>query len=119
MSCESNAFASAVAVCGNRSLLIHTTRSRRATINVGGSKRIYSITTTYVAAIASTGNTSAAIRQTSRRMSRTALRQFRLQMTRVFEMRDERRSHLHELRLQFFVLRARNERLVERVEHAF
>jgi hypothetical protein len=52
-------------------------------------------------------------------MSRTALRKFRLQMTRVFEMRDKRRSHLHEQRLQLLVLRARNKRLVERVEHAF
>src|SRR5262245_6684203 len=45
------------------------------------------------------------------------LLQRRLNVLGVFEMRNERRAHLHEERLQFGVLRAWNQRLVHGIEH--
>ena len=41
----------------------------------------------------------------------------RLQALGVLEMRDERRPHLHQQSLQLLIRGARNQRLVERVEH--
>ena len=40
-----------------------------------------------------------------------------LQTLRVLEVRDEGRTHLDEQRLEFLVRRARNQRLVERIDH--
>src|SRR6476620_6317176 len=119
MLCESNAFEAALAVWGNKSLFIHTTRSPGRTVSVAGSKRIRSITMTCVA-----GSASVALQDTASATARiiarstTALAQFALQMLRMLQVRDKRGPHLDEERLQLSVLRARNQGLVERAQNA-
>ncbi len=113
------------------SLLTHTTRSPRFTLKFGGLNCMFSIATTYVfgAAIAFAGS-DASIAQASavllsaalpgaRRRLTTAFLQRRLQMLRVFQMRDEGGPDLYEQRFQLFVLRTRNQRFIERIEHVF
>src|SRR5438093_863353 len=120
-----------VAVCGNGSLLIHTTRSPRCTVSVSGVKRVPSIVTVWVFGAASTPETAlAATAQTATTTAKRTVRRVlaivvstvsrflrhgRLQFLRVLEVRDESWPYLDHQRLQLLVLGVRNERLVERI----
>jgi hypothetical protein len=101
-------------------LLIHTMRSPRFTVKLGGLNCMFSIVTTWlVGAAALAGNAlklAKSIAQTSAAHARvllpdacrrltTAFLQRRLHMLRMFEMRDESRPDLHEQRFQLIVLR--------------
>src|SRR5581483_277056 len=129
---ESNVPA-AVAVCGNGSLLTHTTRSPRLTVRVSGTKRVPSIATVWVVAatVGMANPTAAAMRNTSPVLPATPRRRetgrartpiiilladLRLQALRMLEMRNERRSHLDQQRFQLLVLGTRNQRLVQRID---
>src|SRR5690242_18933143 len=122
----------AVAVCGTRSLLRQTTRSPRRTVRAAGLNCMPSITTVCSrasaaragppvprAAVAMKAPASAvAIRIPSMAVrSAGLLAERRLDVLGVLEVGDERRPRYLEQRLQLGVLRIRDQRLVERVDH--
>src|SRR5215472_3259 len=121
----------AVAVCGNGSRLVQTTTSPRLTLSVAGANCTACMTTSCVvparsAATATTPSvaiaSAAAAARTRRRPGREAsalLAKLRLHHLRVLEVGDERRPHRDEQVLQLRVLRARDQRLVERIDHLF
>src|SRR5213076_1834591 len=108
-----------------RSLLTHITMSPRFTCSVAGLKLMPSMVTVCVRCspkaelLASTAMPQSASAATLRRDSNsvTLLSHRGLHALRVLEVSDERRSHLHHQGFQLFVLRVRNQGLVERVEH--
>ena len=125
----------AVAVCGNGSLLIQTTTSPRRTVSVSGTYT-QSLDHDLVRARRPVGRDGVARRgrPARRRAIQPAQRgrsaptrpiapvspflpSLRLQALCVLEVRDERRPDLDQQGLQLGVLRARDERLVDRVEH--
>src|SRR5687768_5376332 len=119
----------AVAVCGNGSLLTHTTRSPRRTSTFSGAKRVPSMSTVWVsAATASLEGAAVSARATHiARAARVApvydtpsaltlLAKFALKSLGVLQMRRESRPHLDEQRFQFGILRVRNEHLVQRID---
>src|SRR5215831_7646580 len=127
---ESNACDAAVTVCGNRSLFTHTIRSPRRTRNCAALYCMFSMTTVCEAPFAACCS-SAALRPDERTSAEsqssnpgrttlgTALAQLRLQVLCHAEVCHERRPYLDQQRLQLGILRARDQRLVQRVQHGF
>src|SRR4051812_2884785 len=122
----------AVAVCGTMSLLRQTTRSPRRTVSAAGLNCMPSITIVCSRASAARAGppvprpavvmtapaSAVAIRIPSMAVrSAGLLAERRLDVLGVLEMGDERRTRFLEQRLQLGVLRIRDQRLVERVDH--
>src|SRR5689334_16357589 len=141
---ESNA-PFAVTVCGTGSLFCQRTVSPRLTVSVAGLNSNASMVTVWTvaaraAAAPHASATAAPVASNRRRRielmpdfgrarctgrsagrmrmrARGLLLERGLQLLRVLEVRDERRPHLDEQRLQLRVLGARDQRLVHRIDH--
>src|SRR5579864_1306843 len=131
---ESNALLSAVAVCGTKSLLIHTTRSPRCTVSTSGLKRMFSMVMTCVFGAAPASDITDATPPVTSKPTRTILhdcavncRRFRLvrgqsstaffqgclQLFGVIQMGNEGRADLYEQCLELLVLGTGNQGFVE------
>ena len=116
---ESHAESRAVDVWGTKSAFDQTTVSPRAIVSVGGSNPKFLIVTVCArgaglvhAATTPRATTDAVAAQ---RTGKGTLR--RLNLLRHFEVGRDGRADLHEQRLEVGVLRVRDERLVDRVQH--